>query len=61
MKKILTLFLILSFCTLLTGCSSTFGKSEAEKKADKAIENLDNYPNPSVIIEKNDTNKDTKK
>lgn len=48
MKKILAIFLVLSFCTLLTGCSSPFGKSEIEKKADKAIENLDNYPNPST-------------
>ena len=48
MKKTLAIFLVLSFCTLLTGCSSPFGKSEIEKKADKAIENLDNYPNPST-------------
>ena len=51
MKKILAIFLVLSFCTLLTGCSSPFGKSEIEKKkADKAIENLDNYPNPSTLM-----------
>ena len=55
MKKILAIFLVLSFCTLLTGCSSPFGKSEIEKKADKATENLKDYPNPSVILEKKET------
>ena len=58
MKKILTLFLILSFCTLLTGC---FGQSKLEKDIEKNHQDLKNYPNPAVIIEKNDTNKDTKK
>ena len=48
MKKLLAVFLVLSFCTLLTGCSSPFGKSEIEKKADKATENLKDYPNPST-------------
>ena len=32
MKKILAIFLVLSFCTLLTGC---FGQSKIEKDVDE--------------------------
>ena len=45
MKKILAIFLVLSFCTLLTGC---FGQSKIEKDVEKNHQDLKNYPNPST-------------
>ena len=52
MKKILAIFLVLSFCTLLTGC---FGQSKIEKDIEKNHQDLKNYPKPSVILEKKET------
>ena len=37
MKKILAIFLVLSFCTLLTGC---FGQSKIEKDVEKNHQDL---------------------
>ena len=50
MKKILTLFLILSFCTLLTGC---FGQSKLEKDIEKIGYILSSYTKDSVKYNNN--------